>query len=280
MIVVTGATGNIGRTLVPMLADAGEKVGAVSRGSAVSLPDGVDHRRADLADTAQLPSAFAGADALFLLLSGELGFTGPDPAETIRIAADAGVRRVVFLSSLSVVTRPGRLSATRLVDFEAALRNSGLEWTVLRPGGFFSNSFAWADSVRTERAVFAPFGDTGLPHVDPADIAAVAAAALRSPEHAGKVYTLTGPRSVTPREQARALAAGLGEPVRFVELSRAQAFTAMTEFMPGPVAEDTLSILGEPTAAELAVSPDIERVLARPATDYATWVRANLAAFR
>lgn len=280
MIVVTGATGNIGRTLVPMLADAGEKVVAVSRGSEVSLPDGVEHRRADLAETARLAPAFAGADALFLLLSGELGFTGPDPAAVIRIAADAGVRRVVFVSSLSVVTRPGRVSATRLVDYEAALRDSALEWTVLRPGGFFSNSFAWADSVRAERSVFAPFGDIGLPHVDPADIAAVAAAALRSGEHAGKIYTLTGPRLVTPREQARALEAELGEPVRFTELTRAQAFTAMTEFMPGPVAEDTLSILGEPTPAELAISPDVERVLARPATDYAAWVRANITAFR
>ncbi|WP_280366898.1 NAD(P)H-binding protein [Nocardia wallacei] len=280
MIVVTGATGNIGRTLVPLLADAGEKVVAVSRGSAVSLPDGVEHRRADLARTAELAPAFAGADALFLLLSGELGFGGPDPAEVVRIAADAGVRRVVLVSSLSVVTRPGRVSATRLVDFEAALRDSELEWTVLRPGGFFSNSFAWADSVRAERSVFAPFGETGLPHVDPADIAAVAAAALRSGEHTGKVYTLTGPRLVTPREQARALESELGEPVRFAELTRAQAFTAMTEFMPGPVAEDTLSILGEPTPAELAISPDVERVLGRPATDYATWVRANIAAFR
>ncbi|MBF6170370.1 SDR family oxidoreductase [Nocardia blacklockiae] len=278
MIVVTGATGNIGGTLVPALAEAGEKVVAVSRGDReVRLPEGVEHRRADLANIADLPPAFAGADALFLLLSGELGVTGPAPAEMVRAAADAGVRRLVFLSSLAVTTRPGR---ERLVEFEAAVRDSGLEWTILRPGGFFSNAFAWAASVRAERTVFAPFGDVALPHLDPADIAEVAAAALRSADHAGQTYTLTGPERLTPRDQARVLAAALAEPVRFVELTRDQAFAAMTEFMPDPVAEDTLSILGEPVPAETAISPDVERVLGRPARGFAEWADRNIAAFR
>ncbi|WP_329607856.1 hypothetical protein [Nocardia seriolae] len=91
---------------------------------------------------------------------------------------------------------------------------------------------------------------------------------------------MTGPAAVTPREQARALADTLGEPLHFVELTRAQARAAMLEFMPESVADHTLTILGEPTPEERRVSPDVERVLGRPATSYAEWAKYVVDAFR
>ncbi|MGF6882438.1 uncharacterized protein YbjT (DUF2867 family) [Nocardia sp. GAS34] len=279
MIAVTGATGNIGSALVRTLSEADEKVVAISRGEQeIRLPAGVEHRRADIGDPAALAAAVAGAQALFLLLSGEQGIAGPPPAEVLDAVRAAGIGRVVLVSSLSVASRP-RPTAARLLQFEALLRESDLEWTILRAGGFFTNSFAWAESVRTQRAVYAPFGDVALPHLDPSDIAEVAAAALISSEHAGQTYTLTGPAPITPREQAAIIADALGEAVAFHDLTRAQALTAMTQFMPEPIADETLSILGEPLPAELAVSADTEKVLGRSATPFTEWASRNVTAF-
>jgi uncharacterized protein YbjT (DUF2867 family) len=75
------------------------------------------------------------------------------------------------------------------------VRDSGLEWTILRPGGFYSNTFAWAGMIRAQRRVTAPFAGVGLPFVDPADVAGAAAAILRGGSHAGRAYELTGPTS-------------------------------------------------------------------------------------
>ncbi|MFE5119376.1 NAD(P)H-binding protein [Streptomyces sp. NPDC056669] len=281
MIVVTGATGNVGRPLVEALAAVGEQVTAVSRRpGGAELPEGVRHHRADLADPGSLRPALEGADALFLLFAGELLAGTAQTGALLDVARSAGVRRVVLLSSQAAGTRPDAVSHAAMRAFEDTVRPSGLDWTILRPGGFASNAFAWAESVRKERMIAAPFADVGLPVVDPADIAEVAAAALREPGHAGRTYELTGPAPVTPRGQADAIADALGEPVRFTELSRERARAEMLRFMPEPVADGTLDILGEPTADEQRVSPDVERVLGRPPRAFADWAMRNIAAFR
>jgi uncharacterized protein YbjT (DUF2867 family) len=271
MIVVTGATGNVGRELVRALASAGETVRAVSR-RPERTPEGVRHWQADLAEPASLRTALEGADALFLLVAGE------DPGAILDLARAGGVRRVVLLSSQGAGTRPE--AYRHPVAFEDHLRRSGLDWTVLRPGGFDSNAYAWAQSVRVERTVAAPFGDVGLPAIDPADIAKVAAVALRAAGHAGRTHELTGPAPVTPRERARAIGDALGTPVRFVEQTREEARAQMLGFMPEPVVEGTLAILGEPTAAERQVSPAVERILGRAPRTFADWAERNVAAFR
>ncbi|MEU3372920.1 SDR family oxidoreductase [Streptomyces sp. NPDC006711] len=279
MIVVTGATGNIGRPLTRALAEAGQRVTAVSRRPA-QVPDGVRHVVADLSDPAGLKPALEGARALFVLLSGDLHAAGAEPADIIGEAAAAGVRRVVLLSTLGVSTRPYGRTRIAMRALEDTLRESGLEWAVLRPGGFASNALWWAESVRTRRTVAAPFGDVGVPVVDPVDIAEVAAACLVEDRHAGGVYELTGPAVITPRGQAEAIAAALGEPVRFHELTREEAKAGMTATMPGELADDTLDIIGSPNPAELRVSPDVERVLGRPPRPFAAWAARNVAAFR
>lgn len=280
MIVVTGATGNVGRPLVRALAAAGAQVTAVSRANPGDpLPERVRHRAADLNDAETLRPVLDGAEALFLHDGGggTRGFSVPD---LLDVAKAGGVRRVVLLSSQGVGTRPESVSHGVVGRArEDAVRQSGLEWTVLRAGGFDSNAYAWADSVRTRRTVSAPFGDVGLPTVDPDDIAEVAAAVLLGQGHGGQAYELTGPAAVTPRQQAEAIGAALGEPIRFVELTADQAREQMLRFMPEPVVATTLDILGAPTAAELRTSPDVERILGRPAGTFAAWAERNVAAF-
>lgn len=273
MIVVSGATGNVGRSLVAELIAAGEPVTAVARRIGdEDVPPGVRAVAADLGQPETLASAFEGAKALFLLVAGE------DPVGVLRQAASAGLAKVVLLSSQGVGTRPE--TYTHAAAFEAAVAGAGPAFTILRSGGMASNALAWADPVRRYRTAAAPFADVALPFVDPADVAAVAAAVLREDGHDGATYTLTGPEGTTPRQRAAALAEALGEPVTFVEQSREEALAQMVRFMPRAVAEGTLAILGDPTPEERAAGPDVERLLGRPATPFSTWATRNIAAFR
>ncbi|GII89997.1 NAD(P)H-binding protein [Sinosporangium siamense] len=283
MIVVTGATGNVGAPLVRVLAAAGERVTAVSRrGAGVEALENVEHRTGDLAAPESLGPAFEGAEALFLLLSGEL-LAGPaslDRRALLDIAREAGIKRVVLLSSQAAGTRPAVPPYSLLRAAEDDLRASELAWTILRPGGFHSNTFGWAAGVREQKAVAAPFGDVALPFIDPSDIAEVAATVLRDAGHSGQIYELTGPEPVSPREQARAIGDALGTPVRFAEQSRDEARALLVRFMPEAVVDATLDLLGAPSAAERLVSPAVERLLGRPARTYGEWAARNVAAFR
>jgi uncharacterized protein YbjT (DUF2867 family) len=281
MIVVTGATGNVGRPLVQALAAAGEQVTAVSRRAPnAAVPDGVRHRHADLTDPESLRDILDGADALFLH---DCGASAPllSPRDILDVAKAGGVGRIVLLSSIGVATRPQSASHGGMMRaMEEAVRQSAMDWTILRPGGFNSNAYAWAQTVRAHRTVAAPFGDVGLPTIDPADIAEVAAAALHEDGHAGQVYELTGPALSTPRQSTEAIGDALGEPVRFTEQTREEARAQMLRFMPEPVVETTLDAIGEPNPAEQRISPDVERVLGRVPRTFADWVQRNIAAFR
>ncbi|RDI29748.1 SDR family oxidoreductase [Lentzea flaviverrucosa] len=277
MIVVTGATGNIGRPLTRALAEAGEQVTAVSR-HAAEVPPGVRHVQADLARPDSLP--LAGAKALFVLLSGDLHVAGAVPSGVVDHAKASGVRRIVLLSTLGVATRPFGPTRIATRELEDVVRGSGLDWSILRPGGFASNALWWAESVRARRTVAAPFGDIGVPILDPLDIAEVAAACLTDERHDGGVYELTGPGLITPREQTAAIAAALGQPVAFHELTRAEAKAGLEHLMPGELADDTLDILGAPTEHEQRVSPDVEEVLGRAPHTFADWAERNVEAFR
>ncbi|TMR89250.1 NAD(P)H-binding protein [Nonomuraea basaltis] len=274
MIVVTGATGNVGQPLMQTLVAAGEQVTAVSRRiSELDVPVGVRHQQADLAEPASLKPALQGAEALFLLTSPDFMANG-NLGDVMNVVRAVGVRRVVLLSSHGVGTQrhPSHL--------EDAVKQSGLEWTMLRPGNFDSNTFQWADSIRAQRVVRAPFGAVAVPAIDPADIAEVAAVALREPGHEGNVYTLTGPLPISPQQQAAAIGDALGESVQFAEQSREEARKQMLAYMPEPVVEATLGALGTPSAAEQRVSPDVERLLGRSPHTFAQWAERNVAAFK
>ncbi|MEV5957383.1 NAD(P)H-binding protein [Streptomyces sp. NPDC051987] len=282
MITVTGATGTIGRTLVQLLAEAGEEVVAVSRSPRQAATDvqGVRWAQGHVGDAAGMRAPLTGARALFVVLGGTLNAWGEPPELLLRAATDAGVQRVVLVSSQVSATRPEAPSHARLRAYEAAVRASGLDFTILRPGGFASNALAWAETIRAKRTVFAPFADVALPVVDPADIAAVAATALREDGHGGRVYELTGPEPISPRQQTAVVSAALGEEVTLVELSREEAHAAMSRFMPEEAVTGTLDVLGAPLPSELRISPDVETVLGRPAGGFGGWVERNLPAFR
>ncbi len=94
------------------------------------------------------------------------------------------------------------------------------------------------------------------------------------------MYELTGPAVITPRQQAEVIAAALGSPVRFHELTRDEARATMTRFVPAELADDTLDIISAPNPPELRISPDVEQVLGRAPHPFHNWVARNIAAFR
>ncbi|GAB2585305.1 NmrA family transcriptional regulator [Paractinoplanes abujensis] len=264
----------MGRTLVSLLAESGAEVTAVSRGRRpIAVPDGVHHHRADLAQPQSLRPALAGAEAMYLLVEGAGAHL--DTAAILRVAKEAGVKRVVLQSSQAAGTRPDSVSHAPLRAIEDLVREAGPEWTILRPGGFASNAFAWAASMRAAGTVAAPFGDVGLPVIDPDDIAAVAATVLPG-GHEGRTYELTGPALSTPRQRVADLAAVLGRPINFVDQTPEQAREQMLQFMPPPVVEGTLAILGAPTAREQRISPDVAAVLGRPPRTFAEWAARHV----
>ncbi|WP_017559571.1 NAD(P)H-binding protein [Nocardiopsis baichengensis] len=271
MIVVTGSTGNIGRPLVEALTSAGESVTAVSR-APIGLPARARHFAGDLADPRGLEPAFKGADRLFLMV--------PDPAlpvsEIVATARDAGVGRIVLLSSQRAQSRRDPF----LTGMERTVTEAVPEWTVLRPGGFASNALLWAESIRSTRTVRAPFGDVALPPIDPADIAAAAAAALLENTHLGRYYTLNGPQAVTPREQTAAIADAIGDEVAFVEQTRDQAFEELSRIWPSAVVDKTLDAIGTPTREERTPAPDTELALGRAPLSFTDWAARNADAFR
>lgn len=265
-ILVTGATGNVGRHLVAQLLAAHVKVRALTRrpGNETKLPPGVDIVQGDLADPDSLGPALAGVDRMFLF---PVAATVDAVAEQ---AAASGVRHVVVLSSDAVTDGTDTLYH---LPVERAVEKSGMDWTHVRPGEFALNKLTtWGNSIRADGVVRSAYPTArGVP-VHEADIADVAATALLHHGHAGAAYTVTGPRRMTPREQVEELSTGLRRPLAFVEVTPEEARADLVgQGFPEHIADYLLSFQRSWVDDPPAVSPDVPRVLGRPARSLAQW---------
>lgn len=269
-VLVTGATGNVGRPLVHRLLSDGHRVRALTRDPArADLPSGAEVAAGNLADSASLGEAFAGVTAAHLIGFGDDYLPLENGRQIMELARTAGTRKVTVLR--------GDLEET---GFDRAVKESGLEWTDLMPVEFMSNTLEWADSVRDEGVVREGFPDAKSAMVHDADVADVAAAALTGEGHAGEQYWLTGPQALTPPEKVRVISEVLDREVRYVELSREE----MVEHWHGQGFGDSdvaffLQMRTDPPAAGYTVLPTVEKVTGRPARTFARWVRENTAAF-
>lgn len=221
-ILVTGATGNIGRELLPSLIAKGAKVRALVRetSNVQGLWDaGVELVFGDLDRVETLEAAFSGVDKVFLL-------TPPNANQVsqarngIAAAKRAGVRQLVRLSAKSLELRadsPGRVTRQHFA-IEGELKASGLVYTIIRPHFFMQNTLLSAETVASEGVLYAPMEDGRVGMIDVRDIVEVATKVLTEEGHAGKTYDLSGPASVSYHDVAAGLSQALGREVRYVDV--------------------------------------------------------------
>ncbi|WP_029902110.1 NAD(P)H-binding protein [Nocardia brasiliensis] len=282
MILVTGATGTVGRALIEQLLATGERVRAVTRRpESARLPAAVEVVRAELSDSAAVAVAMRDVHRVFLLSTGP---AIPEHDATVAgAAAAAGVTCLVKLSS----GRAGDETATDPIPTwhragEAAVRASGVACTVIRPLGFMSNALHWAGTIRVHGAVHAPYGQGRIAVIDPRDIAAVAAAALTTDAHLGQIYTLSGPQALSPGEQTAIIGEIIGRTLEFHEIAPEQARQALLDHgVPAELADAIMALRATALESFTSVVHDsVERITGAPPRTFRQWATDHAAEFR
>jgi uncharacterized protein YbjT (DUF2867 family) len=284
-LLLTGPTGMVSTALLSSLSGTSLKLRALLRDPAKAGPlraKGVEIVAGDLDDPESLAPAFDGVTDLWLLNA--VGPRQPENSMNALWAAKrAGVQRVLRMSAIGAAhdapSRNGRLHALS----DAELMVSGLKYTILRPHFFTQNLFASAASISTQGAMYWDMGRGRLGMIDVRDIGDFAARVLESPPdaHHGKVFTLTGPASVSLEEAAAQLSQGLEKPVRYVPVPHAAARQSMLDLgMPSWLVG---MLIEYATAYESDwgnfTTPHVPELLGRPARSVLDFARDHRAAF-
>jgi uncharacterized protein YbjT (DUF2867 family) len=275
-ILITGASGNVGRQVVQQLVDRGAAVRALVRDpSKATFPDGVDVVQGDLLDVAALRRALAGVSTLFLL-NGVVPDEFTQALVTLNLARDAGIGRVVYLSVihsdkyLNVPHFAGKFGVERMLE------QMGFGATILRPAYFMQNDLTIKDVVLGHGVYPMPIGSKGLAMIDTRDIAEIAAVELLSRDASGplplKRINLVGPDTLTGTGMAETWSAVLGRPVVYGGDDTAGFEKNLLNFMPSWMAYD-MRLMSERFLSD-GMTPeagDVERLtklLGRPLRSY------------
>jgi uncharacterized protein YbjT (DUF2867 family) len=276
MILVTGATGNVGSEVVKALVTSGEPVRALVRDpGTVTWPDNVEAVSGDLNRPNSMTRALTGVRAVFLL---------PGYADMPGLLAEvrkAGVARVVLLSGGSAGSGDMSNAVTRYMALsEKAVRESGLAWTFLRPSAFMSNALRWQPQIRAGDEVRVAFPNVRTACLDPSDLGAVAARALVTDEYLGGILWPTGPEALLPAEQVEVLARALGRDLRAVGLTNEEAHAEMAASMPAEYVDAFFDFYVNGALDESIVRTTVLEVTRREPRTFGQWVNAHADDFR
>jgi uncharacterized protein YbjT (DUF2867 family) len=265
-ILVTGATGNIGRLVVDELLAAGAtRVRALTANpEKARLPSDVEVVRGYVGRVETLPAALEGVERMYLAPLAET------VCEVVTMAAEAGVQHIVDLSG-------GK--DTWWASVATAVEESGVAWTHLAPGEFMDNLLMWAEQIRTIGEVRDGYPNAANAPIDLGDIAAVAATVLLQDGHVGREYELTGPETLTRAEMVRQIGTALGREVPFVELGHDEAVAALEPSM-GEFARWYVDGMRALTEHSQQVTRTVEEITGRPGTTFAQWAARNVDAYR
>ncbi|MEU6585294.1 NAD(P)H-binding protein [Nocardia sp. NPDC046763] len=279
MIVITGATGVVGRETIQLLLESGQQVTAVSRNpQRAALPPDVRVVGGNPSDPRSLGPVWDGAEAV--LISPRA--VGAAAADLLAAAAAAGVRRAVVISALTVQYPAGE---ARFADgfraAEQAARDSGLDWTALRCADFDANALAWAPQIRATGTVRGAYAEAATSPIHQRDIAAVAVRALTESGHGGRAYVLTGPESLDQRDKVRILGKALGVDLSFAEVAPDQVRAALlTQGLPEEVPARLLGSLADYACTPGPTTGIVAELLGRSALTFAQWADENASAFQ
>ena len=282
MILVTGASGNVGSSVLRELLRMGAPTRAMYRSDleAAKAPIGANSVIADFADRTSLDRALDGVDRVYLVCS-----PIPELVELESNVADAcrerGVQHLVLNSAQGAGTYDKSFPRWHFQVEQRVLR-SGVPATILRPESFMQNiANFYAGSIKSDRSFYAAGGDAPIAFVDVRDIAAVAAKVLTSDGHAGKTYTLTGPEALTYAQIAEKLSKLLGTTVKYVDISPQQLKQSMRDLGMPPWQVDALADLQayytEGPGAK--ITGDVQQVLGREAIRFDQFLRDYAGSF-
>ncbi|BFO18532.1 NAD(P)H-binding protein [Streptomyces sp. KM77-8] len=280
-VLVTGATGRIGRLVVRRLLDTGVPVRALARRSeaAAALPAEVEVFTGDLTIPESLDPALRGSGAVFLVWTAP-----PQTAAAVVERIAAHVRRVVFLSSPHRTPHPFFQQPNPVAVLHAGIERliaaTELESTIIRPGMLASNSPAWwAPAIRTGEVVRWPYGAAETAPVDDRDVAAVAARTLRQDGYAGGDYVLTGPESLTQAAQVAAIADALGIRIAFEEMTPDEFRNVSRGTAPGPVVDMLLTAWSAAVGQPAYLTTSVADILGTAPRTLRQWVADHATAF-
>jgi (4-alkanoyl-5-oxo-2,5-dihydrofuran-3-yl)methyl phosphate reductase len=279
MILITGATGNIGKELVPILYESGQSIRVLVRDEkkVAHLDARIERIVGDLNEPATLIPAMCAVDSIFLVT-----FESQQDWNVIEAAKRAGVRKIVKLSTLEATAHKIQVGKWHY-EREELIRSSGLEWTFLRPGMFMNNTIEWwAESIKGQGSVFFPGGKKGrVAPIDPRDIASVAACSLTQPGHNGKAYELTGPELFTIGEIVQVISQTLGKPIHYRDIPPIAAKLFMLKTgMEKSLVNALMEMLGSLRRDEGAIVTDtVKQVTGREPGTFEAWCRQKIAAF-
>jgi uncharacterized protein YbjT (DUF2867 family) len=280
VILVTGATGRVGRLVVNELLRAGASARALTRRPEhAALPAGVEVVPGDLTVPASLDAALDGAVTVFLVWTAA---PATAPAVIARLAAKT--RRVVYLSAPHQTPHPFFQQPNPMrdlhVEIERLLAAASLEVTVLRPAMFASNALHWwAPQIRDGDVVRWPYADAETAPVDVRDIVAVTARTLIDRHHAGGDYVLTGPESLSQAAQVHAIGDAIGRPLRFEELSPDEFRRETSGTWPSGVAEMLLGAWRATLGRPAFVTSAVQEILGSPPRTFYQWAADHAPAF-
>ncbi len=286
MILVTGATGTIGRPLVDVLVGEGAKVRALTRNpQAAGLPADVEVVEGDPARPDTIAPYLEGVTALFL----HPRAVGLAAGELLALARKRGVQRVVALSAMNVDDpldqQPSRYNGDRNKEVEDAAVASGLGWVSLRASSFAIDTLqAWGAQIRTGDVVRYPYASFAEAQIHERDLAGVIARALRSDDlvaRRGRRLELTGPQALTHQQMVAIIGEVIGRPLRFQEIPPEVARQGMVQYgLSEPFVQALMARYAREVSQPAPVTGEVQRVLGRPARTYAEWVADHADAFR
>jgi uncharacterized protein YbjT (DUF2867 family) len=266
MILVTGATGNIGRLVVDELLAAGAtQIRALTNNpERAALPRQVEVVRGYVGRVETLESVFDGVEKMYLAPLEKTVH------EVTAMAAKAGVRHIVDVSGPK---------DSWWAPVATAVEESGAAWTHLSPGEFMDNALMWAEQIRTTGQVRDGYPESANAVIDLGDIAAVAAKVLLEDGHAGKEYLLTGPETLTRAEKVRQIAAALGRDIPYIALDHDDAVAALEPSM-GDFARVYVDGMRDLAQHPQRANRLVEELTGRQATTFAQWARKKVDEFR
>jgi len=279
MILVTGATGNVGSQVVQQLLAQGRKVRVFTRDAAKisSLAAEVEVALGDMTQPDTFAAAAQGAEAIFLM-NGALD--GRAFRQLLEVAKAGRNPRVVFLSTLFAAVPNLRIGQLHK-DKEDALRSSGLPYAIVRAGNFMTNSYQWIGSIQAEGIVYNGIGEGQTAMIAPEDIAAVAVYALTAPQLSETVFEVTGPGLETTAQRVRILSKYVGRELRTVDISPEKAVEGLkANGVPPQVAEAVAeSLAAIRQGRETKVTDTVQRVTGRAPRTWEQWSKENAARF-